>query len=83
MPFLRGVERDDVFYGFMLLEHLLMVTSTLKGIFCGYILGHQCMRSLFSLGLLVFQEKMTIFYQETHVLVMLALDPVPMFTASS
>ena len=80
---LRGVERDDVFDGFMLLEHLLMVTSTLKSIFCADILRHQCMRPFSSLCFLIFQEDMSIFYQETYILAMFAVDPVGNLEAST
>ena len=81
--FLRVEVSDDVFDGLVLFQHLLMVTSALESIFCANILGHQCMWSLFSFGFLIFQEKMTIFDQETHVLVMLTLNPVPMLTDHS
>ena len=74
--FLRGVESDDLFDGFMLLEHFLMVTSALKSIFGADIFRHQCMWSFSSLCLLIFQEDMSIFYQETHVLAMFTVDPV-------
>ena len=81
--FLRSVERDDVFDGFVLLKHLLMVTSTLKSIFGADILGHQCMRPFSSLGFLIFQEDMSIFYQETYILAMFAVDPVGNLEAST